>query len=186
MFIISKVLFGKGKKTVFNVILEVLANTIRQITRERKILKGFLLFAYGIIACLFKNQLKTVGACELNEVAEDETHTRKSVAHDAAAIVTLLPSSPKHRARGSLQVRPGGSALLSGGLRHSWSASILTVTCRRGDRVIQHPNQDISESEKGCSEESCRSGILIFGIHLHTLIGLYPSLIFCVWLHAAA
>ena len=52
MFIISKVFFGKGKKTIFNIILEVLANTIRQITRERKTLKGFSLFAYGIIACL--------------------------------------------------------------------------------------------------------------------------------------
>lgn len=111
------------------------------------------MFAYGIIACLLKKQLKAVGACELNEVADDETHTRKSAARDAAAIVTLLPSSPKHRARGSLQVRPSGSALLSGGLRHSWSASILTVTCRRGDRVIQHPNQDISESEKGVQKK---------------------------------
>ena len=34
MFIIAEVFFGKGKKTDFNVILEILANTTRQIVKE--------------------------------------------------------------------------------------------------------------------------------------------------------
>lgn len=92
-------------------------------------MKGFSLFAYGIIACLLKKQLKAVGACELNEVADDETHTRKSAARDAAAIVTLLPSSPKHRARGE----PAGQT--------EWLCSALWWLT--SFMVSQHPDGDL-------------------------------------------
>lgn len=79
--------------------------------------------------------------------------------------MTLLPSWPQHRARGA-----GGSgqvALLCGS-RPSWSASVLTVTCRRGNCAIHHPNQDIFESERDVYKKGAEADSL-FLAHTHIL-----------------
>ena len=84
----------------------------------------------------WENKLKTQ---ELNELASDETHICKSVAcesvvHDPAFLLAPAQSQRSQR------VRPGGSALRSDGSCPSWSASVLTVTCRRGNCAIHHPD----------------------------------------------
>ena len=53
MFIISEVFFGKGKKTVFDVILEVLANTTRQIVKDINIGRIFIICMWCDCLSLF-------------------------------------------------------------------------------------------------------------------------------------
>ena len=53
MFIISEVFFGKGKKTVFDVILEVLANTTRQIVKDLNIGRIFIICIWCDCLSLF-------------------------------------------------------------------------------------------------------------------------------------
>ena len=82
---------------------------------------------------------------------------------------SLFPSllAPAQSQR-SQRVRPGGSALRSGGSRPSRSASVLTVTCRRSNYAIHHPNWDIFESERDVYKKVAKADSL-FLAHIHIL-----------------
>lgn len=86
IFNIYKVFFGKGNKTIFNIILKVLANTVRQIIKDINIERAIIIWIWLPV---FKNQLKTVNTNELNEVASYRIYVHKSLVSAIAAVSSL-------------------------------------------------------------------------------------------------